>query len=63
LKFISKFGLIPCQLAAWVSSVTLIHYGYEIDEYAARGPKSLMFDQAENRMWSQMALMIKLLKK
>ncbi len=37
------------------------HMGYEIDEYAARGPKSLMFDQAENRMWSQMALMIKML--
>lgn len=39
------------------------HIGFEIDEYAARGPKSIMFDQAENRMWSQMALMYKLLKK
>ena len=38
------------------------HIGYEIDEYAARGPRSFMFDQAENRMWSQMALMIKLLE-
>jgi ornithine carbamoyltransferase len=38
------------------------HIGYEIDEYALRGPRSLAFDQAENRMWAQMALLIKLLK-
>lgn len=36
------------------------HIGYEIDEYALRGPRSLAFDQAENRMWAQMALLIKL---
>jgi ornithine carbamoyltransferase len=39
------------------------HIGYEIDEYCFRGPRSLAFDQAENRMWSQMALLIKLLGK
>ncbi|MEW6036050.1 MAG: ornithine carbamoyltransferase [Candidatus Micrarchaeota archaeon] len=39
------------------------HIGYEIDEYALRGPRSLAFDQAENRMWAQMALLIKLLGK
>lgn len=39
------------------------HIGYEIDEYALRGPKSLAFDQAENRMWVQMALLIKLIGK
>jgi ornithine carbamoyltransferase len=38
------------------------HIGYEIDEYALRGPRSLAFDQAENRMWAQMALMTRLLK-
>lgn len=38
------------------------HIGFEIDEYALRGPRSLAFDQAENRMWAQMALLIKLLK-
>ncbi|MFH1520137.1 MAG: ornithine carbamoyltransferase [Candidatus Micrarchaeota archaeon] len=37
------------------------HIDYEIDEYGLRGPKSLVFDQAENRMWAQMALLIKLL--
>ncbi|MFH0884988.1 MAG: ornithine carbamoyltransferase [Candidatus Micrarchaeota archaeon] len=38
------------------------HIGYEIDEYALRGPRSLAFEQAENRMWAQMALLITLLK-
>ncbi len=38
------------------------HIGYEIDEYALRGPRSIAFEQAENRMWAQMALLIKLLK-
>ena len=37
------------------------HLGCEIDEYALRGPRSLAFEQAENRMWSGMALLIKLL--
>jgi len=37
------------------------HIGYEIDEYGLRGPQSLAFDQAENRMWAQMALLVKLI--
>ncbi|MEW6749199.1 MAG: ornithine carbamoyltransferase [Candidatus Micrarchaeota archaeon] len=37
------------------------HIDFEIDEYALRGPRSLAFDQAENRMWAQMALLIKLI--
>jgi ornithine carbamoyltransferase len=37
------------------------HIGYEIDEYCLRGPRSLAFEQAENRMWSQMALLITLM--
>lgn len=37
------------------------HLGYEIDEYGLRGPQSLAFDQAENRMWAQMALLVKLI--
>jgi ornithine carbamoyltransferase len=39
------------------------HIGYEIDEYALRSARSLAFDQAENRMWAQMALLTKLIKK
>ena len=38
------------------------HIGYEIDETALRGPQSIAFDQAENRMWSQMAVLMKLVK-
>jgi len=37
------------------------HIDYEIDEEALRGDRSLAFDQAENRMWAQMALLIKLI--
>jgi len=37
------------------------HIGYEIDEYGLRGERSLAFDQAENRMWAQMALLVKLI--
>lgn len=37
------------------------HIDYEIDAEALRGEKSLAFDQAENRMWAQMALLIKLI--
>lgn len=37
------------------------HIDYEIDEEALRGERSLAFDQAENRMWAQMALLIKLI--
>jgi ornithine carbamoyltransferase len=37
------------------------HIGYEIDEYALRGPRSLAFVQAENRMWAQMALLVGLI--
>ena len=36
------------------------HVGFEIDAYALRGPRSLVFDQAENRMWVQMSLMAEL---
>jgi len=37
------------------------HVGYEIDDFALRGPRSLAFDQAENRMWAQMSLLVTLL--
>jgi ornithine carbamoyltransferase len=39
------------------------HIGFEIDKFALRGPRSLAFDQAENRMWAQMALLVTLLGK
>lgn len=39
------------------------HIGYEIDEYCLRGERSLAFIQAENRMWAQMALLVRLIGK
>ena len=38
-----------------------IHYGEEVTKDVAFGPQSVIIDEAENRMWAQMALLIKLL--
>ncbi len=38
------------------------HRGYEIDDYAMESDRSIMFDQAENRMHAQKAIMLHLLK-
>jgi len=32
------------------------YYGYEVTEEVAHGPQSVIFDEAENRMWAQMAI-------
>lgn len=37
------------------------HYGDEIDYATSRLPNSAIFDQAENRMWTQNAVMLHLL--
>jgi ornithine carbamoyltransferase len=39
-----------------------IHYGYEVTKEVAHGKKSVIFDEAENRLWAQMAIMVKLLE-
>jgi ornithine carbamoyltransferase len=38
------------------------HYGQEVLESVAHGPQSLIFDEAENRLWAQMAILADLLK-
>ena len=38
------------------------YYGYEVTKEVAHGSHSVIFDEAENRMWAQMAIMITLLK-
>jgi len=37
------------------------HLGLEIDEYALRGPNSIVLAQGENRMWAQMALLVSMI--
>jgi len=37
------------------------HYGHEVTHAVAHGPQSLIFDEAENRLWAQMALLADLL--
>ncbi len=39
-----------------------IYYGEEVTKELAHGNQSVIIDEAENRMWTQMALMVKLLK-
>ncbi len=36
------------------------YYGYEVTKEVAHGPQSVIFDEAENRMWAQMAIMVTL---
>ena len=38
------------------------YYGYEVTKEVAHGPQSVVFDEAENRMWAQIAIMITLCK-
>ncbi|HEC81241.1 MAG TPA: ornithine carbamoyltransferase [Thermoplasmatales archaeon] len=38
------------------------YYGYEVTKEVAHGPQSVIFDEAENRLWAQAALLIKTLK-
>ncbi len=40
-----------------------ITYDEEVTKDVAHGPQSVIIDEAENRLWTEMALMIKLLKK
>ncbi|MFA5102246.1 MAG: ornithine carbamoyltransferase [Candidatus Thermoplasmatota archaeon] len=40
-----------------------IFYGEEVTREVAHGPQSVIIDEAENRMWAEMALMVKLLSR
>lgn len=39
------------------------HWGEEATYELAHGPRSVIYDEAENRMWAQMALLVRLLQK
>ena len=38
------------------------YYDYEVTKKVAHGPQSVIFDEAENRMWAQIAIMVTLNK-
>jgi ornithine carbamoyltransferase len=38
------------------------HWGHEATDELAHGPRSLIYDEAENRMWAQMALVARLVR-
>ncbi|MBN2229078.1 MAG: ornithine carbamoyltransferase [Candidatus Thorarchaeota archaeon] len=38
------------------------YYGYEVTKEVAHGPQSVIFDEAENRMWAQMGIMVTLMR-
>ena len=38
------------------------YYDYEVTKAVAHGPQSVIFDEAENRMWAQIAIMVTLSK-
>jgi ornithine carbamoyltransferase len=38
------------------------YYGYEVTKEVAHGTQSVIFDEAENRMWAQMAIMVTIFK-
>jgi ornithine carbamoyltransferase len=38
------------------------YYGYEVTKEIAHGPQSVIFDEAENRLWAQNAIMVTLCK-
>ena len=40
-----------------------IFYGEEVTKEVAHGPQSVFIDEAENRMWAEMALMVRLLSR
>ncbi|MBN1280973.1 MAG: ornithine carbamoyltransferase [Candidatus Thermoplasmatota archaeon] len=39
-----------------------IYYGQEVTKDVAYGPQSVIIDEAENRMWAQMALLVKVVR-
>ena len=39
------------------------YYDYEVTKEVAHGPQSVIFDEAENRMWAQIAIMVTICKK
>lgn len=52
----------PAKLDAIFLHCLPAYYDYEVTKEVAHGPQSVIFDEAENRMWAQIAIMVTLCK-
>ena len=67
IKNFKGYTITKDLIAQAKSDVIFMHclpayYGYEVTKEVAHGSKSVIFDEAENRMWAQMAIMVTLLE-
>jgi len=67
LKALRKYTVNPEMMKKAKPDAIFMHcmpicYGEEVEEDVAFGPQSVIIDEAENRMWAQMALLVKILK-
>jgi len=62
----SPFRVTRTMMAAAPDALVLhclpAHRGEEIDADVLDGPRSIVFDQAENRLWAQMAVLLRLMR-
>jgi ornithine carbamoyltransferase len=62
LKMLEGYTIDTDVMARAASDAIFMHclpayYGNEVTKAVAHGPQSVIFDEAENRMWAQMAIM------
>jgi ornithine carbamoyltransferase len=67
LKDFKGYTVDDEKMAQAHSSAIFLHclpayYGYEVTTEVAHGEQSVIFDEAENRMWAQIAIMVTLAK-
>ena len=67
LKDFKGYTVDDEKMAQAHSSAIFLHclpayYGYEVTKEVAHGDQSVIFDEAENRMWAQIAIMVTLSK-
>jgi ornithine carbamoyltransferase len=64
LKQFKEFTVDSTLMGAAKPDAIFLHclpayYGYEVTKDVAHGPQSVIFDEAENRMWAQIGIMVK----
>jgi ornithine carbamoyltransferase len=65
-RALSRYALTPELLSAAPDALVMhclpAHRGEEISDEVIEGPRSVVFDQAENRLWAQQAVLLRLLR-